>query len=137
MQRPDVVRPASPMTEIEDRLGIPSVESLLAERDTLVTKAKRLWARHGPGGTYDDERKILLAQVAERIRTQALPERYTEAAVSDKAHAHDDYLKWVIACVQERADFFELSNQITGITDTVLRGNTISRYLAAEAMLAR
>lgn len=120
-------------------MGLPSVESLLAERDTLVTQIAPLRAVHGPFGTYGDQRKILLAQLAARLRAEAVASgtRVTEAALDEAAHAHPEYVAFVTEATQQKADYFVLENRIDGIADTISRGQAVARYLAAEVGLSR
>jgi hypothetical protein len=42
----------------------------------------------------------------------------------------------VTRATQEKAEWIVLENRITGINDTIQRGNVIGRYLAAELHLA-
>jgi hypothetical protein len=136
---PDKFPTVSTLGEIESRVGIPSIESLLAERDTLVKEAGPLRAKHGSFGTYDDERKVLLAQLAVTLRAKALETgtKVTEASLDQAAHAHPDYVRWVADAIVEKARYFELENRIDGIGDTIRRGDVIARYLTAEVSLSR
>ena len=123
--------------EIEARMGLPSLESLLAERDTLVQQVASLRARHGPFGTYQDLRKIELARVAATIRAKAVEAgaKITEAAIEEAAHSHSDYIAFVTDATNEKAGWIVRENRIQGIQDTIQRANVIGRFLAAEAHL--
>src|SRR3990167_8094112 len=61
----------SRMAEVEEAIGIPPVEELLAERQQLVERVAELRARHGSFGTFDALRKSKLATIKMLIRAQA------------------------------------------------------------------
>ena len=85
MRGPDVVPPVSTMGEIESRMGLPPLEALLAERDTLVKQVAILRATHGPFGTYEALRKMQLASIGAILRAKAVEAgvRITEAAIDE------------------------------------------------------
>jgi hypothetical protein len=138
-QAPDAVVMVTPFGEIQERMGIPSIEALLAERDTLVRQVASLRAVHGSFGTYDAYRKIELASIAQIIRAEAAGKgtKVTEAFIEEAAHASGRYLDFVTKATQEKAQLAELENRIQGINDTVNRGQAVAKYLAAEVSLAR
>lgn len=138
MTRPDVLPPVSTIGEIESRMGLPTLESLLAERDTLVKQVAILRATHGPFGTYEAMRKMQLASIGAILRAKAAEAgvKITEAAIEEGSHSHRDYLTFVTRATQEKAEWIVAENRITGINDTIQRGNVIGRYLAAELHLA-
>jgi len=125
------------MGDIEDRMGIVPLEELLAERDDLVQQIAPLRARHGPGGTYNDLRKVELASVAQIIRAGAVRDgvKLTEAAIEETAHADARYVDWVTTATREKAELAVLENRILGISEMVFRGNAVARFLASEAQL--
>jgi hypothetical protein len=98
MQHPDVVStPPAPFAEIQQRMGIPPIEELLAERDDLVRQVAPLRAVHGSYGTYDAYRKIELAVIAQIVRAEAAAKgtKVTEAFIEEAAHASDRYLDFI------------------------------------------
>jgi len=135
---PDTVAPVSTLSDIELRMGIPSLESLLAERDTLVKELAPLRAKHGPGGIFGDLRKAELAKVAAMIRAMAVgsQQKVTEAFIEESAHQHPTYTDFLTQATVEKARYFELENRAMGIADLIQRGNAVARYLAAEAHLS-
>lgn len=139
MHHPDVIPPVSTLGEIESRMGIPPLETLLAERDELVKQVAPLRAKHGPWGCYGDERKIELAKVAAMLRSQAVVEnrKVTEASLEEASHAHPTYVGFVTTATEEKARYFELENRIEGIGELIQRGNVIARYLSSEIALSR
>jgi chorismate mutase len=130
---------ATSLGDIETRMGLPSIESLLAERDTLVKEVALLRAKHGPFGTWGDLRKIELAKWAASIRAKAVLEerKLTEAAIEEAAHSHPMYVDFVTQGTSEKARWIEAENRIQGIEDTINRGNVVGRYLAQEIGLSR
>lgn len=139
-QRPDVI-PVTALGEIESRIGIPPIESLLAERDALVKQVAPLRARHGFGGVWDDLRRLLRATIAMKIRAQAAatipPTKVTEAFLEDAAQDDADYLAFIEAGVLEKVQHTELENRITGINDLIRRGDAVARYAAQEVGLSK
>jgi hypothetical protein len=127
------------MGEIESRIGIPPLEELLAERDHFVQQVAPLRARHGPFGSYNDLRKIELAQIAQVLRLQAMRDsvKQTEAALDEAAHADPRYVAFVVQATKEKAEWAILENQIQGIEDTINRGQAVARFAAMETALAR
>jgi hypothetical protein len=128
---------ASPVSDLERRLNVVPLEELHAERDTLVKQLAPLWARHGPGGSYEALRKIQWTSLAVAIRAQAQLDgvKLTESAIEQMAHADAGYGEWVAVMTLERATFKELETRIQAIEDTIHRGNAIVRFLASEAQL--
>lgn len=60
-----------------------------------------LWARYGPGGTFDHQRKTLLCTIADGIRLGAT-EKLTEAAIDQKAHIDPRYAALLDSALEER-----------------------------------
>jgi len=129
----------SPFGDIQDRMGLRPVEELLAERDELVKEVAPLRARHGAWGTYNDLRKIELAQVGALIRAEALKAgaKVTESFIEEQSHSSGRYADFVIQATEEKARWAELENKVESINDTIQRANAIARYLSQEIGLAR
>jgi hypothetical protein len=137
MQAPDQV--LTPVGEIEQRMGIPPLEVLLAERDDLVRQVARLRALYGPGGTFDAQRKIELSKAAAVVRAQAVLEgkKVTESYLDEAAHTSNGYVDFIIQATSERADWILLEARIEGIDFTINRGQAVAKYLANEVSLSR
>ena len=118
-------------------MGLVPLEELLAERDELVRQVAPLRALHGPGGTWDDMRRMERSRLAPRIRAIAVRDekKLTEAAIDDAALSDLDYAAFVAAGTREKAAYYELEARIQGIEFTINRGQAIARYLAAEVHL--
>lgn len=127
------------MNDTEDRMGIEPIERLLAGRAELIKRIAPLRARHGMGGTYGDQRKIELSQIAATIRAKAVAAstKLTEAAIDEAAHSDDRYVAFVTKATNERVEFIQLEDEIQAINDKINRGQAVARYLSAEVMLAR
>ena len=133
----------SRMAEVEEAIGIPPVEELLAERQQLVERVAELRARHGAFGTFDALRKSKLATIKMLIRAQAQRDGrkadngkpLTNDQIEDEAHAHPDYTEFVIQATRERADLTKAEGLIANIDATIQRANAIARYATAEARL--
>lgn len=139
MGKPDVVTARTPFGDLEARIGLVPIESLLAERDTLVQQVAELRARHGAFGTYDALRKVQLATIAAKLRAQALATgtKVTEASLDEAAHASPEYADFITQMTEEKAAWAIQENRITSISDTIQRGNVIGRFLASELGLSR
>jgi len=140
MPGPDAVTAfVTPFAELQIKMGIPPIESLLAERDELVAKVARLRARHGPFGLFDAERKVALATAAALVRGQAALEqrKITESAIEEGAHTHSSYVDFITAALSEKADWIVAENRIDSIGDMIRRGDVAGRFVTAELGLSR
>lgn len=129
----------TPQADVEEKLGVIAVEELLAERDDLVKAAAPLRARHGPGGSYADERKVLLATIAQGLRATAVADgvKLTESACDDASHASEQYAAWITQATNEKAEWMIAENRILSIGDTIRRGDAVIRYLSQELGLQK
>ena len=127
------------MGDVESRMQIPPIAELLAERAELVKQVAPLRARFGTFGTYDDLRKIELARIAAIHRAKAFVDgnKVTEAQIDEMAHGDDRYAKFVLEATQQRATWAILEDRIQGISDVIMRGQAIARYLTGELALQR
>lgn len=127
------------MSDSEFRIGIVPIETLLAERQEMVTKVAPLRAMHGSFGTWEALRKIELSRAAMMARAKAVADgqKITEAAIDALAHTADGYVEFVTKGTYEKAEWAVLEDRIQGINDAINRGQAIARYLSAEVGLAR
>jgi len=134
---PDTFPVVSTLGEMEQRMGLPPIEVLLADRDELVKQVAPLRAKHGAFGTFEALRKIEVATIAAMKRAEAVAaeKKITEAAVEEAAHADWRYIKFVTEATTEKAEWVVIENRIQSVNDTILRANAVARYLAAEAHL--
>lgn len=119
--------------EIEARAGVFPLDELQAEREHLTQTNSRIKAIHGPFGTYNDLRKIELAQAAQRVRAAWTGEKApSEALVDSLAHADEEYVRWVRQASSDRAAFETVEDRITAITEMINRGQALLRYVSSE-----
>lgn len=137
MHTPDQVIALSPMAEIEERLGLDPVETLLHQRRALVEKVADLRARFGSFGTFDHIRKSELARLAGKLRAEYTAQnvKVTEAQLDQQAHAHPEYIRLITEATTQRAEWALLESDIEAIEWTIRRGDMIGRYLSSEARL--
>lgn len=120
--------------DIEARIGITSLDHLLAERERLVGQASSLYAVYGPFGTVEHRRKVALAMSELQVRAdlQSKEEKATEGKVDAMARTHPTYLAFLDGMEAGRAEWLVTETAIQGITDQIQRGNVLSRYVASE-----
>lgn len=122
------------MLDIESRVGIESLDSLLHERSELVKKAASLYAMYGPFGTIEHRRKVALALAELQVRSDfaAVGEKVTEGKVDAAARTHPTYLAFLDGMEEGRAEWLITETDIQSITDRINRGNHLTRYAATE-----
>lgn len=127
-----MLRPEAGAVEIA--MGVKPLQEILEERDHIVEKRAELWARYGPFGTWDHERKIMLASLRMVARMNALRNgvKMTEAALDDEAHDHPDYKGFVTQAGVDRALFNRLDESLVAIDYTINRGQAVMRSVRME-----
>lgn len=125
------------MTDVERRMSIVPLSELLPRRHELVERVAVLRAKHAAWGTWDATRKIELSRIKMLIRAQATVDgrKVSTIQIDDEAHAHTDYIEFVTLGTTERADWVRLEVLIEAIDFTINRGQSIARFLSAEAFL--
>lgn len=120
--------------EIELRAGVEPIDDLLAQRHALVEQSAELWARFGPFGTWDHERKAELARLKALVRLQADRDKrkLNNDQVDDESRAHPDYTVFVVEGTKGRAEFFRLNSRIEAIDYRINRGQALVRYVSNE-----
>lgn len=85
-------------------------ENLEAWIDTLEsldhTRAP-LYARYGPGGTFDHERNILLSTIKDEYR-QGATTRISQDSLDDMGHSDERYVRFIDHALAERTQLAEL-----------------------------
>ena len=79
-------------------------DALLASLETVLYRRAPLFAKYGPGGTFDHSRKTLLAAIKNEYRVGAAT-RVSESSLDDVGHADPRYVKFVDDATEERAAF--------------------------------
>lgn len=111
-------------------MGVRPLQEILEEREHLIAKRADLWARYGPFGTWDHERKAMLASLRLIARANAVKNgvKMTEAAIDDEAHGHPDYLTFVTQALHDRAKLNTLDAQVDALDFTINRGQSLMRH---------
>lgn len=127
----------NPREVIEARVGIQGIEELHDQRRTLVSVASGLRALHGPFGSSEVRRKIILSGIRDKIRTQyqVSATKVTEAALDDKAHAAPEYIAYVDDIIQQREQLVLVENSLLEINDLITRDNTLIYHVTAEVKM--
>lgn len=129
----------TPMGDLEAKIGIPSIEELLAERDELVKQAAPLWAKYGPGEVWTHIRKSTLSTLELLYRAKAAdanpPEKMTDAIASAKAHDDERYTDLLTQAVKDRETLYLLQDRIDAVNQMIMRGNVVASYAKQEARL--
>lgn len=79
-------------------------ETLLTSLESVLHRRAPLYAKYGPGGTFDHSRKTLLAAIKNEYRSGATT-RVSEASLDDVGHADERYVKFVDDATEERAKY--------------------------------
>lgn len=123
--------------EIEARMGVQPIDELLDARSTLVEDCATLRARHGGFGTWDHERKSMLAGIKSALRARYVRDgvKVTEAQLDDEAHASPDYREFITTATLERAEWLRAENKINRIDQTINRDQALARFITSETRL--
>lgn len=135
----DSIRTRNPMSEIESRAGVQPIDELLDERDTLVQKVANLRAVYGSFGTWEAQRKMMLARLKGQVRAESLrgttARKLTNDQIDDEAHDHPEYMDFITTATKERATWIVLESKIEAIDFRIQRGQAVVRFASAEARL--
>ena len=127
------------MTDMELKMSIIPIAELLPERAKLVDKVADLRARFSTFGTWDALRKIELSRIKGLLRAQATRDKrkLTLVQLDEEAHAHADYVDFVIQGTKDRAEWTRCEERIKAMDMTVNRGQAVAKYAVAELHLER
>lgn len=127
------------MAEAESRAGVQPIDELLDERASLVAKVAPLRAVYGSFGTWEAQRKMMLARLKGQIRAEMLKgstaRRLTNDQIDDEAHDHPEYMEFITKATKERATWIVLESKIEDIDFRIQRGQAVVRFASAEARL--
>ncbi len=79
-------------------------EALLTSLESVLHQRAPLYARYGPGGTFDHSRKALLAAIKNEYRNGAAT-RVSESSLDDMGHADERYVAFVNDAIDERTRY--------------------------------
>lgn len=123
----------------ERALGVTPMDDALASYLDASVSVAPLRAIHGTNGTFDHDRKALLARLRIGIRRNALAPsqrtmagRLTDAAIDDLAHAHPDYLAFLERSQAEKAQMVEIDAAMLSLTMLTNRHNILLRIDLAD-----
>lgn len=127
------------MAEIEARASVQPIEELLDERATLIQRVANLRAVYGSFGTWEAQRKMMLARLKGQVRAEALrgttARKLTNDQIDDEAHDHPEYMDFITMATKERAAWIVLEAKIEAIDFRIQRGQAVVRFASAEARL--
>lgn len=134
---PDTRHYTPTMVDLEARIGIESLDVLLAKRAEYVEECAMLRAKYGAFGLADHVRKAQLAQIKSMVRGQMLAakRKVSNDEIDDIAHASTQYMELITEMLNERAKWAKLEEKIDAITTTIMRGTALVRFAGQEARL--
>ena len=128
------------MADIEARASVQPLDELLDERATLILRVAQLRAVHGSFGTWEANRKIMLARLKGQIRAEAqraaTARKMTNDQIDDEAHDHPEYTDFITVSTKDRANWIVLESKIEAIDFKIQRGQAVIRFATAEARLS-
>jgi hypothetical protein len=123
----------------ERLLGVTPMDDALAAYLDASVRVAPLRAVHGTNGTFDHDRKALLARLRIGIRRNALlpsqrviAGRLTDAAIDDLAHAHPEYLAFLDRSKAEKTQMVEVDSAMLALTMLTNRHNILLRIDIAD-----
>ena len=127
------------MAEIEARASVQPIDELLDERDILIRQVAPLRAVYGSFGTWEAQRKMMLARLKGQVRAEAMrgttARKLTNDQIDDEAHDHPEYMDFITTATKQRAIWIVLEAKIEAIDFRIQRGQAVVRFASAEARL--
>lgn len=121
--------------ERQSAIGVPDVDTELAERHKLVEANKTRAALYGPGNMWDAIRKSRWAVARLRIKGDIIAKGDkvpSEATLDMLAYADDTYKAWLEWSEQDKAMYEVERDTIDAITTRIRRADAVVRYAAME-----
>lgn len=141
IQFPEVLTPPFHLksAELEERVGVDSMEKLHDARRGLMEQLAPLKALHGHNGLFDDKRKGLLEALKVRARLKITQDggKATEGAVDALAYADEQYERFLDNGVDDRINYIRLQNEVDEIAERVRSREIELLVFNAELKLAR
>ena len=123
----------------ERLLGITPMDDALSAYLAAADEVAPLKASHGTNGTFEHDRKALLAALRIGLRRSALSDprlraigRLTDSAVDDLAHGHPDYAQFLGRSKAEKTRMVELDAAMTAVGMLTNRHNLLLRLDVAD-----
>lgn len=104
-----------------------SIAALIDSLERLELERASLFARYGPGGTFDHERKVLLATLAAAARLEAESgnRKITEAAIDEAARNTKAYQDFIAKAYDERTRLAELDAKCRALEARISLGKAV------------
>ena len=124
---------------VEERAQIESLETLHAERRTLLVQLAPLKALHGHNGLWDDKRKQYLEarKIESRRALLETGNKPTEAMVDAMAYGSEQYESFLDAGVTARIEYIRLANELSEIEERIRSREIELLAYNSEIRLAR
>lgn len=120
--------------DIERGLQVDPIDELLASLDATQEAWAKYAALYGPGGLFDNQRKIMLSIIMLKVRDEIKDgERVTDALVDARAHAHPDYVAFIKRHTERRAEWLQLDAERDAIVLRINRGQALLRVAGRMA----
>jgi hypothetical protein len=122
----------------ERGLGVMSIDDAMAAYLSAADELAPLRAKHGTNGTFEHDRKALLANLRVGVRRHAntpamrTQKALTDAAIDDLAHAHPEYQKFLDLSRSEKQRMQELEAAMNALTMVTNRHNILLRLDLAD-----
>lgn len=123
----------------ERELGVTPMDDALSAYLTAADEVAPLRAVHGTNGTFEHDRKALLARLRIGIRRQAVADirqrttgRLTNDDVDDLAHAHTEYGTFLKTAHEEKQRMYELDSAMMALGMLTNRHNLLLRLDVAD-----
>lgn len=122
----------------ERLLGLLPVDDIVEAYMVATSAYAPLRAKHGTNGTFEHDRKALLANLRVGIRRHAqtpamrVQKALTDAAIDDLAHAHPEYQQFLTDSRSEKQQMAELEGTMASLTMLANRHNLLLRLDVAD-----
>jgi hypothetical protein len=122
------------MRDAESRVGVGSIEDHVARWLKLSKERAPLYAVHGPGGTFDPERKAKVSTIKMHVRavSVAAGQKLTVDEIDATAHADDRNMDYITQATGERTRLAEIEDEMEAIKMVVNREQGLIRAYSQE-----
>lgn len=127
------------MTDMEQKIGIDSLDALQNRRRQIMGEWKTLRALHGPPNRWEVRRKQRLeaAKVQARIDLAKTGEKVTEAMVDTTGHCQKDYDQFIEDGITSTIRYIELESEMLELSERAENRIAMIYAWGKEASLTR
>lgn len=113
-------------------MGIAPIADINEQIEAIVETIADMHARHGPFGTFQDERKIVLSKIKAVLFVESVRDKrkMTGDMADAEAHAHPEYIDFVTKASTDRATLFRALARIDSLERTYNRGQLVGKHIA-------